>query len=125
MTSVNLGFLLPAVPLCKSALHNSLFLANEDVAVVVIFSSLILLKLSEAFLSTIYSRNLVQLNYCFPVCSKSLLKERDIFFCLVDCFGGGDFGLFWLFVLFFFFSADEIRSRKYRKAEIVEKIALL
>lgn len=59
MTSVNLGFLLPAVPLYRSALDNSLLLANVDVAIVVIFSSLILLKHSEAFLSTIYSRDLV------------------------------------------------------------------
>lgn len=67
MTSVNLGFLLPAVPLYRSALDNSLLLANVDVAIVVIFSSLILLKHSEAFLSTIYSRNLVELIHCFPV----------------------------------------------------------
>lgn len=106
MTSVNSEFLLPAVPLYRSALDNSVLLANVDVALAVIFLSLILAKHSEALLSNIYSRNFVQLICCFPVWSKPLLEERDIFLHFFSPFG------------------NEIRCGKYRGTEVVEKIAL-
>lgn len=105
MTSVNPEFFLLAVPVYRSTLDKSVLLVNVDVALAVIFISLILAKHSEALLSNIYSRNFVQSIHCFLVWSKALLEERDIF-------------------LPFFSSADEIRYGKYRRIEIVEKIAL-
>lgn len=78
MTGVNSEFLLPAVPLYRSAFDNSI-LANVDVALPVIFVSLVLAKHSEALLPNTYSRNFVQLVHCFPIWSRSLLEERAVF----------------------------------------------
>lgn len=79
VTSVNSAFLLPGVRPHSSAFHNSVLLARVDVALAVIFISLILAKHSESLLSNIYSRNFAQLIHCFPAWSNSLLEERDIF----------------------------------------------
>lgn len=117
MTRVNSEFLLPAVPLYRSALDNSVLPAKVDGVLAVIFISLILAKHSEVLLSNIYSRNFVQSIHCFPVWSKSLLEERDIFLHVFFFFFGGGCS-------FFFFSADEIRYGKYRRTEVVEKVAL-